>query len=93
MRFVTRLVILTIVGLFATSLVATGAFADPLQGQGQGKHKGKGKNKDKGKHKSKVVVVQPLIQGQSHGRGRGHGHAGGPPPWAPAHGYRSHKGG
>lgn len=85
MRILTRIIVLTLVGLFATSLVAESAFADPPQGRGQNKNKGK--NKNRGKHKTNVVVV---VQPQGN---MGHGHAGGPPPWAPAHGYRSHNGG
>lgn len=50
-----------------------------------------------GGHSSDVYVVQPAVN-HGHGkaryraRGRGHhavSHHGGPPPWAPAHGYRS----
>ncbi len=64
-----------------------------------GPGKGKGKKKKNGHN---VIVVQPA---DNHGPGQGQGrrsrnnghhavrHHGGPPPWAPAHGYRSqHRG-
>ncbi len=64
--------------------------------------KGKGKGKGKG-HGPDIIVVQPdnhergNAGNQGRGRGKGHHavrHHGGPPPWAPAHGYRSqHRGG
>lgn len=64
----------------------------------------KGKGKGKG-HKPDVIVIHPGNQGHAQrgnrrgGQGRGQDHHavrhhGGPPPWAPAHGYRSqHRGG
>ena len=60
------------------------------------KHKGKGKGKG---NKPAVILVQPDHHDDGRGNSRGRGrhavrHHGGPPPWAPAHGYRSqHRGG